>query len=365
METKRYAYIDALRGYAILLVIAVHSSQYFDDLPYQFLANQGARGVQLFFVASAITLSMSWNARNDGSVRFYLRRLFRIAPMFYLALAYFFWLRGFAPNFYAPYGLGIRHYLMTATFTHGFMPDTITSVVPGSWSIADEMMFYAIFPLLIGCLNRVRFRAAAVTVGVATLALAMIQYRVIRAVQFTPDPTWRTMMATFTDLWFVQELPCFLFGMLAFKWTAEGGTLQPRWAAALVLFSLAAMLASACFPQPAFMRLGLHVRYGALFALFAIGLMHWQPRLLVNPVIGWVGKVSYSGYLIHLALIATFPMPHANYPQAFLAVTAATLALSTVTYLCIEQPGIWLGKRVIAALPVGKQQTVAAQPAAA
>jgi len=40
MEVKRYAYIDALRGYAILLVIAVHASQYFSDLPYQFLANQ-------------------------------------------------------------------------------------------------------------------------------------------------------------------------------------------------------------------------------------------------------------------------------------------------------------------------------------
>ena len=33
MTPKRYAYIDAIRGYAILLVIAVHSSQYFDDLP--------------------------------------------------------------------------------------------------------------------------------------------------------------------------------------------------------------------------------------------------------------------------------------------------------------------------------------------
>jgi hypothetical protein len=30
---------------------------------------------------------------------------------------------------------------MMATFTHGLMPDTISSVVPGSWSIADEVMF--------------------------------------------------------------------------------------------------------------------------------------------------------------------------------------------------------------------------------
>ena len=143
MTPHRYAYIDAIRGYAILLVIAVHSSQYFSDLPdaVRTLADQGARGVQLFFVASAMTLCMSWQARHDGSVPFYIRRFFRIAPMFYLSIPLFLWVRGFGPSIYAPDGIGWRHIAMAATFTHGFMPDTITSVVPGSWSIADEMMF--------------------------------------------------------------------------------------------------------------------------------------------------------------------------------------------------------------------------------
>ena len=51
--------------------------QYFDDLPgaVRTLADQGARGVQLFFVASAITLCMSWEARRDGAIPFYIRRL--------------------------------------------------------------------------------------------------------------------------------------------------------------------------------------------------------------------------------------------------------------------------------------------------
>ena len=159
MTPKRYAYIDAIRGYAILLVIAVHSSQYFNDLPdtVRTLADQGARGVQLFFVASAMTLGMSWQARHDGTVPFYIRRFFRIAPMYYLSIPLFLWGRGFGPSIYAPDGIGWRHVAMAATFTHGWMPDTITSVVPGSWSIADEMMFYAVFPLLMLGLNRVRF----------------------------------------------------------------------------------------------------------------------------------------------------------------------------------------------------------------
>src|SRR5262249_1766145 len=48
---KRLAYIDALRGYAILGVMVVHSAQLIPDLsaPWRALTNQGARGVQLFF----------------------------------------------------------------------------------------------------------------------------------------------------------------------------------------------------------------------------------------------------------------------------------------------------------------------------
>lgn len=349
MKPNRYAYIDALRGYAILLVIAVHSSQYFADLsfPVRTLADQGARGVQLFFVASALTLCMSWNARNDGVVPFYIRRFFRIAPMFYLAIPLFLWLRGFGPSIYAPDGLGLRHVLMAATFTHGLMPDTITSVVPGSWSIADEMMFYAIFPLLVIGLNRVRFPAALVATVVITAICVSVQRRVYAYVQVMPDPAWRAATATYAYLWIVQQFPCFLFGMLAYKWVAEGRKVV--WPQLFVLASLSAMVLLAFLPVhtlPLIGSLGLPVQYGLCFAFFALGLMHWQPRLLVNPIVGWVGKVSYSAYLVHLAVMAAIPVPHSSYAEAFVSLTVITVALSTITFFGIEQPFNRLGHRV-------------------
>jgi exopolysaccharide production protein ExoZ len=79
---KRLAWIDALRGYAIIGVLAVHVGG----------VTEGARGVQLFFVASAIALLHSWHTHKDSVRRFYTRRLFRIAPMFWLAIPTFFWL---------------------------------------------------------------------------------------------------------------------------------------------------------------------------------------------------------------------------------------------------------------------------------
>ena len=93
---RRFSYIDALRGYAILMVIEVHTSQLFSDLPGPLatILNQGARGVQLFFVTSAFTLSMSWVARNETTADFFTRRLFRIAPMFWIAIIFYLWLNG-------------------------------------------------------------------------------------------------------------------------------------------------------------------------------------------------------------------------------------------------------------------------------
>ena len=347
MTPQRYAYIDAMRGYAILLVIAVHSSQYFSDLPdvVRTLANQGARGVQLFFVASAMTLCMSWQARHDGTIPFYIRRFFRIAPMYYLSIPFFLWARGFGPSIYAPDGIGWRHIAMAATFTHGFMPDTITSVVPGSWSIADEMMFYLVFPLLMLGLSRIHFAAAALAVIIATSVCLIIRQRTGIYVFQIEDPAWRSTWATFNNLGFVLQLPCFLFGVLAFKWMAEGRAV--RWPRALVLISLFAMVVLAFLPVLTNVGLAtLPIDYAIVFAVFALGLAHWQPWFLVNPVIGWIGKVSFSAYLVHLGVISVFAIPHSNYAEAFFALTTITIVISSVTYLVIESPCNQLGRRV-------------------
>ncbi len=58
----KLAAIDALRGWAILLVIIVHTAGLMHELtlPIKQVTNMGWYGVQLFFIMSAFTLIMSW-----------------------------------------------------------------------------------------------------------------------------------------------------------------------------------------------------------------------------------------------------------------------------------------------------------------
>jgi peptidoglycan/LPS O-acetylase OafA/YrhL len=346
----RYAYIDALRGYAILGVIAVHASAFFpDQLPgvLTSLTAEGARGVQLFFVTSALTLSLSWNSRADGAAAFYIRRLFRIAPMFWLAIIYYVGRDGFCCHTYAPDGFGWRHVAMAALFVHGFLPDTITSVVPGSWSVGDEVIFYAIFPLVFPLWQRLSLLGA-------TLATIVLVFAVCQLNAFTDTHTIG-LTRLFTGLWFPAQLPCFVFGLWLGKIATEPA---PRWVAITVLtLSAIAAIALAFPPYPkAIVRLGLTTSYGLVFALFIFGLMNFQPRLLVNRAIGWIGKVSFSAYLLHFAFIpmlaklGPFESPTLGYFVILSAMTACTVGAASLTYLLIERPMIRLGNSVVARL---------------
>ena len=155
---QKLTYLDALRGYAILGVILTHATRKFhSEIPetlYQF-GIQGSRGVQLFFIVSAFTLFYSlekYSADRRFSIPdFYIKRFFRIAPMFYFALIFYmlFDLMSDAIGIYSSYpDVSIQLLLSTITFTNVLHPDWLFSLVPGGWSISNEFLFYLCIPFL-------------------------------------------------------------------------------------------------------------------------------------------------------------------------------------------------------------------------
>jgi len=152
MQTKKYDFIDFLRGIAILLVFINHIPRYedilFSDLniyqQYFFLI--GTYGVQLFYIVSAFTLLASLSAYNEVNYfNFFLRRIFRIVPIFFLGIFFY--------SFYLDHGpTDPMNVVLNLLFLNNIIPPS-NDLIPGGSTISTEMNFYMIFPLMFILIN--------------------------------------------------------------------------------------------------------------------------------------------------------------------------------------------------------------------
>lgn len=372
MKPNHFGFIDALRGYAILLVMAVHSSQASTawlGVGRQ-IVDQGARGVQLFFVASALTLIMSWQARNDGVLPFYVRRFFRIAPMFWLGIVFFVWLDGFGPRYFAPNGIDGFDVFLTTIFAHGWHPETITSVVHGGWSIAVEMTFYLVFPLLMLLVRGWR-SALAFFIAANLIAKYSFDYFWTQRGNYWPSIS-DDLVSTFLNLWFPTQLPVFAVGFLLFFFIRDfKGFIAKPWLNALLVASVLSMVALALKPQLAGkFHLNTYAAYGVCFGVFAFCLADGAAKWLVNAPIRYLGKISFSAYLWHFAVLGVMahfakagfdPLNLMTEPQGvgfflwfFPLIVLLTSLFSTITYRLVERPFVGMGNTLIGRFNVKK-----------
>jgi peptidoglycan/LPS O-acetylase OafA/YrhL len=324
----------------------------------QLLMASGARGVQLFYIASALTLCHSWSVRSgreSSPIRnFYLRRVFRIAPMFYLAIAAYLLIDGRAPRYYAPNGIRWYYVPLTAVFLNGFHPETLTSVVPGGWSIVVEMTFYLVFPFLV---TRFRSPARLTLLFAASIVAASVAARVAYLVFGSRYPSSQIYLVdALASLNFFSQFPVFVLGMTAYwlftndAWwktgIAVGAAALVAWSAAWLAFNHA----------PASFLLSRHVEMGALFALFALVLARYPIALLVNALTRWIGKLSFSMYLTHFAVLDAltalrisqrFPPGDVGALLHYVATVGAAAAVSWLAYRFVERPAIAAGARFI------------------
>lgn len=372
-EPEKLRYIDALRGWAILLVVLTHAAQgqmAIDALRQaaprgatlalpdwlRLMCGYAGSGVHLFFVVSALSLALSWRARGErgatGLRDYFIRRFFRIAPMFYAGIALYLALCGWGPRLYAPAGIGSLDIALTLGFVHIWSGNAMNSVVPGDWSIGIEAMFYLILPLLLW-LDRTPARLAALTAGFVMSA------QIVRWVG--PD------FGPFGNPGFASQSSVFLFGLIAAACTrAPGADLRAgfaplKYAATLLFLFLVAGLPFVHLPERF---LVYHVQFGAVAGLLCILLRRAPAPILVNGLLAWIGRISFSMYILHFALFAPVfatarvlagAVAPAGGDLVLLAIyypllVAAAAGCAAVTHEAIERPGMRLGRRLVARL---------------
>jgi len=357
LEIITYDFIDALRGWAILGVIIFHTSLMWSrpssNIFHEF-AMRGEKGVQLFYLMSALTLFLSMSARIKKELRpiinFFIRRFFRIAPLFYFAMAVNLAVFGLSSRYWAPDGVEWWYIPLTALFMNGWMPQTINTVVEGGWSIAVEMIFYAMVPYLFLKLKDIKRTLLFILCSLILAKLSadlLVQY----LSPIYPGPK-QYLVSGFTHFWMLSQAPLFGFGILAYhiikKYPSRDTKLGTGLlAAALGLFAVHAVFSGSFVPW--------QLIFGIIYCCMAVSLHFFPNKLMVNWATRWIGKLSFSLYLSNILVVTVLRnmladyefVGNAGFVLAFVMVLSISIAVSFAAYRLVELPGIRLGKRVI------------------
>ena len=368
---EHLGHLDALRGIAILGVFVVHAAlltqQANRSLMFGFT---GQRGVQLFYVISSFTLCLSLDVERREHYplsNYFLRRFFRIAPLFYAVIIVNLLLLRIAPEHSSLRELKHGDIIVGFLFLNGLNPLTINSVVAGGWSIAVETTFYLILPWLYHHFNTVRrslilFVIAAPILGGFSRFLA----------RSSPNSIYEQY---FAFLWFPVEFPVFVLGILAYclwrdhiKGRVKNSDRSKDVSLALLLGSFMLYCGSLPFTD----RQLYFSSFLFLPLILSLSIHAWP--ILVNRITRFLGKISYSLYLVHffsLALIAHLlrlldnSSSHLATRYVYHRVSGLGLVLflligisvpvCVLTWRFLEQPGIRLGQRLIAIREGGRQ----------
>jgi peptidoglycan/LPS O-acetylase OafA/YrhL len=346
--------IHGLRGIAATAVVFFHLIHIGGVNPpslFAFIGRDFGYSVHLFFIVSAFTLMYSTEPRlaePDWLRQFFIRRFFRIAPLFYAMLTLF-----LAAGLVGSKGL--TKLILNTTFTFGFVPST--GVVWGGWAVGVEMIFYVIFPVL---LLLIRTPRSAFLLLVISMVIGGTLRAVLHDQYLHADPSARYDWSYFS---FAPNVFLFVMGIFAYLVTRSLAA-QER-----VLAVYARAVAVAVIGGLLFSNAGarLHGSSRPDILLWGVGLCAlcvWQSNrpsaAVANAFFGYLGERSYSIYLVHPVMIyfakdqvlrlfdALDPvLGRYAYFICAGAVMLGVAAVAEVTYRVIEVPGIALGRRML------------------
>jgi peptidoglycan/LPS O-acetylase OafA/YrhL len=355
-HTQRRFYqpeLDGLRFYAFLGVFICHTLP-FDGafyrrfhLPIPWLwgaiAKSGAAGVDLFFALSAflITSILLREREETGGIslrRFYLRRILRIWPLYFLLIAVGVVLAHTMAKQSLPWYYVAGYLLFVGNWVHAVFgrPESICSPL---WTVSIEEQFYLIWPLLMKMLRRRGMIVAAiVTFLLATvcrvgfmLAGSSGGFIYYGSVSRCDSLALGILLALFAD-----RLP--------------QPTRTVRWL--LLTGGLLGWLASSAWlneqPGPVDIRMVL----GRLIVSLAAGAilyacLHSHSKLVRGEWVVRLGKISYGLYMLHLTgILIMLSLFRPVWGWQLLATKALgfvmTVILAMASYRWVESPFLHL-----------------------
>jgi peptidoglycan/LPS O-acetylase OafA/YrhL len=351
---KRVATLDGLRGIAIIMVVAGHAWGAYGDShnSLSWLAPVFANaslGVRLFFVLSGylITTLLLEEEAATGKIalgRFYVRRILRIFPAFYVYLGCIFTLAAMGV-------IAVSRFQLVAAFTYTWNYVALwhrCGTPEGSWflghlwTLSLEEQFYLFWPaalLILG--SRKALGAAIVLAGSMPL---------VRVCSYFLFPGQRGQLG----MMFHTAIDSIMIGCalaLAMRTDRFRGTMgRVNWTTALP-----AVLAYVFFISPFLgerFRGGYTITFGFTLDAICVAILifkitsqtpgRWLERLLSFPFLVFIGRLSYSLYLWQQLFLTSFNRTWSGvFPMSILCAFVAAIG----SHYLIERPFLRLKGR--------------------
>jgi peptidoglycan/LPS O-acetylase OafA/YrhL len=339
--------LQALRAVAAGLVVVDHAIMAIRPEPYQpFAWYLGFLGVSVFFVISGFIMAAATTGESGpaDAIRFMLKRIIRIAPLYWLAT-----LAAMALHHDDPAKADTVRLIKSLLFIPAASPGggDVRPILGQGWTLNLEMMFYGLLALAIAAPTR---RKLAVLVGAIVIIVAA-------GVGLKPLGDTREPTTAFT---FASQALILLFAAGALV-----GAARERLPLKKPPHAIAAATGILAFVAGAFVLSGggspftvgmtLCGWLAAITATALCALAANQSHPTVTRLFERAGDASFSVYLIHPFLIGRFSAIwrtafHGRGEYAFIA-TSLLLAFACggVVYAVVERPLTrWLRRRLIA-----------------
>jgi peptidoglycan/LPS O-acetylase OafA/YrhL len=374
----RFPCFDGLRAVAAFAVLLTHVAFISG---FSFRSSLGALtarldvGVAVFFLISGFLLYRPFVvARLNGDppprpAAYFWRRGLRIFPAYWLALTITIFVLDIPPD--VPSG---RDLFLYYGLLHLYSLDTLFGPILASYTLVTEVSFYVFLPIYAFAIGfrpgparqHVRRDLAALT----CLFVAGAAYRLIVAFADPPgrrDFQLQNILPGWIDVFAVGMALAVVSAWFAHRQTEAPAPLSKPWmpAASWTLGGLAFVLVSVYVggptPNEVFTvpeELAIHYLYLAVaFFLLLPAVFGRQDRSTVraflrNPVVAWLGLISYGVYLWNETIIEKYldwadKTPFNTYlGSLLLVVVVATIAVAAASFYLLERPVLRLKSRV-------------------
>lgn len=341
---KRLDILDYVRGFAALAILLYHTCSWtFGQYDASTLLGRvGIYGVSIFYLLSGLTFYLVYQSKFRPKMSwgksFFLKRFLRIFPLL--------WIATFMHLLFIHGPIDVDQLIMNATGLFAFF-SWDHYFATGAWSIGNELVFYALLPLMFIVTRKFK-SGVAILLLFSALLYGWFAFFLIDG------------SSSLSEEWYLYTNPLnqvFLFvGGFAIGHYRKRLSFGTRFSFLLILFGAALFM---LFPVTG-ERLQLICGVPRIVFTLACGMvvlgfstMNWQLKGTAHHSFRWLGHISYSLYLLHPIVFESTNLWFGDLFQDLFGTSAGltfilafmlSIGLSSFSYQFIEKPMVEIGR---------------------